>query len=114
MAPCLLLADALATFPIRPIKISPASVLRVQHKIPGKSWSSLEDLVTKNLSLASATVVLVLSLGALAQQNSRSGAVRVQNPDPVTTARKAVMLTGRVGDDGKVLVSEDQDQWGGQ
>ena len=46
-----------------------------------------------------------------AQQNSRSGAVRVQNADAATISKKAVMLSGRVSNDGKMLVSEDQDQW---
>lgn len=62
--------------------------------------------------------ILLLLLGAsvvcnssAAQENSRSGAVRQQNAESTITAKKAVMLSGRVADDGKLFVSEDQDRW---
>lgn len=53
--------------------------------------------------------LLCTSLGA--QENSRSGVVREQNADSTIVAKKAVMLSGRVSDGGKLFVSEDQDRW---
>lgn len=46
-----------------------------------------------------------------AQENSRSGAIRMQNSDSSVSGKKAVALSGRLSDDGKMLVSEDQDRW---
>jgi hypothetical protein len=43
-----------------------------------------------------------------AQQDSRSGAVR---PHTVSLPAHAVQIAGRVSRDGKLLVSEDQEQW---
>ena len=63
-----------------------------------------------NTRSATAIVVALLCAAAVGQQNSRSGAVRAQEADSAS-ARKVVTLSGRVSDDGKVLLSEDQDQW---
>jgi len=54
-------------------------------------------------------VVLVLSCTGAAQQNSRSGEVRLQSSDHRRS--KAVVLSGRVSGDRKTLVSQDDDQW---
>lgn len=58
-----------------------------------------------------ALTVLLLGGCVAAQENSRSGAVRDQNADSTIVAKKAVMLSGRVSEDGKLFVSEDQDRW---
>jgi hypothetical protein len=61
--------------------------------------------------MITAITVAVLCISVSAQQNSRSGTVRPQTSEPTTTAKKAVTLSGHVIDDGRILVSEDQDQW---
>jgi hypothetical protein len=61
--------------------------------------------------MITAIAVAVLCTSVAAQQNSRSGAVRPHEADATTTAKKAVTLSGRVSDDGRTLVSEDQDRW---
>lgn len=58
-----------------------------------------------------AFAIALLSTAVVAQQDSRTGAVRLENADSTITAKKAVMLSGRVSNDGKLLVSEDKDQW---
>jgi hypothetical protein len=73
----------------------------------------MRRLVVRNLR---SIALAVLCVSAAAQQNSRSGAVRLQTEGSTvanseTTAHKAVALSGRVSDDGKFLVSEDQDRW---
>lgn len=80
-----------------------------RHKIFGVKFARVEVVMNK-LKVLAVTMVLV-STAAFAQQNSRSGAVQVQNADSTITAKKAVMLSGRVSDDGKLLISEDQDRW---
>jgi hypothetical protein len=65
----------------------------------------------KNKVKTSIIAVCLLCTYAVAQQNSRSGAVRLQNDAASTSAKKVVTLAGRVSDDGKLLVSEDQDRW---
>jgi hypothetical protein len=55
--------------------------------------------------------VSIVAPSAAAQQNSRSGAVRVENADSTITAKKAVSLSGRVSEDGKTLISEDKERW---
>jgi hypothetical protein len=55
--------------------------------------------------------VLSICASAAAQQNSRSGAGRPQSTETATTNKRVVTLSGRLSDDGKTLVSEDQDKW---
>jgi hypothetical protein len=62
----------------------------------------------KKLTFVPLAVVLVLSYTAAAQQNSRSGAVRLRSDH---RGSKAVVLSGRVSDDRKTLISQDDDQW---
>jgi hypothetical protein len=69
----------------------------------------MEDVMNK-LKVTTIAIAL-LSTAVFAQQDSRSGAVRVQNADSTITAKKAVMLSGRVSEDGKLLMTEDQDRW---
>lgn len=52
--------------------------------------------------------IVVLSMVVFAQQDSRSGAVR---PHTVRPPAHAVQIAGRVSQDGKLLVSEDHEQW---
>ena len=63
-----------------------------------------------NAKTVVAFAVVFLCVSASAQQNSRSGAVRLQNNES-SVARKAVTLSGHVSDDGRMLVSEDKDEW---
>ena len=65
----------------------------------------------KNKVKTSVIAICLLCTCAVGQQNSRSGAVRVQNDEASASAQKVVTLAGRVSDDGKVLVSEDKDRW---
>jgi hypothetical protein len=60
------------------------------------------------LALAISTYLLLMTGSVLAQQNSRSGTVW---PEVVSTSTRAVLLSGRISDDGRVIVSEDQDRW---
>ncbi len=73
-------------------------------------WIRPTEVVINKLKVTAIAIAL-LSTAAVAQQNSRSGAVRVQNADSTISSKKAVMLSGRVSDDGKLLISEDQDRW---
>jgi hypothetical protein len=65
----------------------------------------------KNLMFLPTAIALLLCANAAAQQNSRSGAVRPQNTQTATTGTRAVTLSGRMSNDGKTFVSEDQDKW---
>lgn len=65
----------------------------------------------KKVTLIFIAFALLLCAGTMAQQNSRSGAVRLQKADTTTMGVRAVMLSGRISNDGKTLVSEDQDKW---
>jgi hypothetical protein len=65
----------------------------------------------KKLIFVPIAVALLLCANAAAQQNSRSGEIRPQNTETATTGKRAVTLSGRISNDGKTLVSEDQDQW---
>ena len=56
-------------------------------------------------------ISLLLCASAAAQQNSRSGEVYPQKTETATTGKRVVMISGRISNDGKTLVSEDQDQW---
>jgi hypothetical protein len=81
------------------------------HKISSNPDRSDGGLVMKTLKFAPVAIAL-LCVCAAAQQNSRSGAVRPQNAGTTTTtSKKAVTVSGRVSDDGKMLVSEDADRW---
>ena len=64
----------------------------------------------KNLMFVPTAVGLLPCASAAAQQNSRSGEVRAQNTE-TTTGKRAVTLSGRMSNDGKTVVSEDQHQW---
>jgi hypothetical protein len=81
-----------------------------RHKMRGNPDRSDGGLVMKTLHFTPVAVALLCVCGA-AQQNSRSGAVRLQNADTTTASKKAVTLSGRVTDEGKTLVSEDADRW---
>jgi hypothetical protein len=65
----------------------------------------------KKLTFVPIAISLLLCVSAAAQQNSRSGEVHLQKTETATTGKRVVTLSGRMGNDGKTLVSEDQDQW---
>ena len=59
-------------------------------------------------TVAAFTLVLMFWVAGPAQQNSRSGAVRLQ---AANAPAHAVQVSGRLSNDGRELVSDDEDRW---
>src|SRR5438445_3649758 len=65
----------------------------------------------KKLLLVSFALALVMSLLALAQDTTKSGAMKQETPKADKMSSKAVTVSGTVGADGTTFVDKDNKSW---